>query len=317
MILLLLAACGTPSTDGTNSNQDAEANQEKASLQTVKIALNWYPEPEFGGFYEGVISGSYEKAGFDVEIIPGGPGAPSIGLMDTNKAQAAISAADDLLIKRSKGAKAIAVYPVFQTSPQGLMAHSVSGIERIEDIPPGTNISMEIGSPFQQHVWKTYDWGDTRKAVSSSGLIGSFLRDESAIQQAYITAEPCLAEEAGATPVFLGAHETGWNPYGALLVLPDPLPDWSDGFVQATHAAWQAYLEAPARANAEILKAAQHLKPEVMDCVTKAQTSYIHGEDGLGKMTATRWDQMNGHLVGLGLLPEGSTAAGTWKSFDF
>ena len=317
MILLLLAACGNSPSNTTTNDPDAEASKEKPSLQTVKLALNWYPEPEFGGFYEGVLSGSYEEAGFDVEIIPGGPGAPSIGLMDNNKAQAAISAADDLLIKRSKGAKAIAVYPVFQTSPQGLMAHAVSGIETIEDIPPGTTISMEIGSPFQQHVWKTYEWGDTRKAVSSSGLLGTYLRDESAIQQAYITAEPCLAEQAGATPVFLGAHETGWNPYGALLVLPDPLPAWSEDFIKATHAAWKAYLADPARANAEILKKARHLNAEAMDCVTKAQIPYIHGDDGLGKMSAARWDQMNGHLVGLGLLPEGSTTTGAWKAFDF
>ena len=71
----------------------APANE--AALQTVRLALNWYPEPEFGGFYEGVLGGHYAAAGFDVTIIPGGPGAPTLELLAAGQAEAAISAADE------------------------------------------------------------------------------------------------------------------------------------------------------------------------------------------------------------------------------
>ena len=128
MMLLMLLACGSSDDDASSSTV------EGPELQEIRLALNWFPEPEFGGFYEGVLGGHYEKAGFKVEIIPGGPGAPTLELLGSGKAEAAISAADDLLIKRSKGIQAVGVYPAFQNSPQGLLAHAVTGIESARDI---------------------------------------------------------------------------------------------------------------------------------------------------------------------------------------
>jgi len=305
-MLFILAACGgsdpvdeTPSVDG---------------LKEVRLVLNWVPEPEFGGFYEGVLGGHYEKAGFDVEVVPGGPGAPTLELLGTGKAQAAITAADDLLIKRSKGIKAIGVYPAFQNSPQGLMAHAVTGLEAAGDIPPGSTIAIEVGSPFQTHLWTTFGWEGQMEAVPYAGLVGSFLTDESTIQQAYITSEPCIVRSKGGVPVFLEARSTGWNPYGSLLALPDPLPDWAPEFVQATHAGWQAYVADPARANAAMLSANDQLEAGLMDCIVEAQAPYLIGTDGLGAMTESRWQEVNDHLIQLGLLPEGSTATGAWNA---
>jgi NitT/TauT family transport system substrate-binding protein len=305
MMLILLAACGG-STPDTVDLKDMD-------LQQVRLALNWFPEPEFGGFYEGVLGGHYESAGFQVEIIPGGPGAPTLELVGTGRAEAAITAADDLLIKRSKGIQAVGVYPAFQNSPQGLMAHTVSGLEAIGDVPPGSTIAIELGSPFQKFLWSTFSWGDSIKAVPYTGLLGTFFTDESSIQQAYITSEPCLVKAKGGQPVFLEARSAGWNPYGSLLALADPLPAWAEEFVAATHTAWIAYLEDPARANAAILKANDQLKPALMACIVAAQKPYVTGTDGLGKMTATRWQAMNAQLIQLGLLPAGSTSEKAWK----
>jgi NitT/TauT family transport system substrate-binding protein len=305
MIWFLLAACGGGSTE-TDGPEDIQ-------LQDIRLALNWFPEPEFGGFYEGVVGGHYEKAGFKVDIIPGGPGAPTLELLGTGRTEAAISAADDLLIKRHKGIKGVGVYPAFQNSPQGLMAHTVSGFEAIGDVPPGSTIAIELGSPFQKFLWSTFEWGDTVRAVPYTGLLGSFFTDESAIQQAYITSEPCLVKAKGGSPVFLEASAAGWNPYGSLLVLPDPLPEWSDAFIKATHAAHTAYLNDPEQANAAILAANDQLQPALMNCIVEAQKPYLTGTDGLGTMTTSRWQAMNEQLVGLGLLPEGSTSVGAWK----
>ena len=38
----------------------------------IRLALNWKPDPEFGGFY----AADYAKHGLDVEILPGGAGTP-------------------------------------------------------------------------------------------------------------------------------------------------------------------------------------------------------------------------------------------------
>ena len=307
MMLFMLFACG-------GGAEEAAPTSNSPELQEIRLALNWFPEPEFGGFYEGVLGGHYEEAGFKVEIIPGGPGAPTLELLGAGKAEAAISAADDLLIKRSKGIRAIGVYPAFQNSPQGLLAHAVTGIETAADIPPGSTISIEVGSPFQRHLWSTFSWEDQMEAVPYAGLVGSFMTDESSIQQAYITSEPCIVRSKGGSPVFLEARSTGWNPYGSLLALPDPLPAWAKEFVDATHAAWEAYMVAPQAANAAMLAANDQLTEELMACIVDAQRPFLTGEDGLGAMTADRWNAISTHLATLDLLPEGSQAAGAWKS---
>ena len=42
----------------------------------VKIALNWVPEPEFGGIYAAGQMGLFKARGIEARIMPGGAGAP-------------------------------------------------------------------------------------------------------------------------------------------------------------------------------------------------------------------------------------------------
>ena len=290
----------------------APENPAEPGLQKVTLALNWVPEPEFGGFYEGVLGGHYAQAGFDVEIMAGGPGAPSLELLQSGKAQAAISAGDDLLLKRAKGIQPIGVWPAFQDAPNGLMVRD-PGPTSFSEIPEGTQVAIELGSPFQSFLWEKQGWEGKVQAVPYTGGVGQFLADPAMVQQAYITSEVCVAQSKGASVRFLKASEAGWNPYGTLLALPDPLPEWAPAFVAATEEAWLAYQADPSRANTEINRLNPALTPEILDCVTKAQAPYLVGSDGLGEMQAERWEAMAGTLVELGLLEPGSSADGAWK----
>ena len=281
-------------------------------LRQVTLALNWVPEPEFGGFYEGVLGGHYEAAGFKVEIMAGGPGAPSLEQLQSGKAQAAISAGDDLLLKRAKGIQAVGVWPAFQDAPNGLMVRD-PGPKSFSEIPEGSQVAIELGSPFQSFLWDKQGWEGEVQAVPYTGGVGQFLADPAMIQQAYITSEVCVAQSKGASVRFLKASEAGWNPYGTLLALPEPLPEWAPAFVAATEKAWQAYQADPSRANAEINRLNPALTPAILDCVTRAQAPYLVGSDGLGEMRTERWEAMAGTLVELGLLEAGSTAEGAWK----
>ena len=305
---ILACSGGQPSETVASEQPNTEARQ------TIRLALNWYPEPEFGGFYEGVLGGHYEAAGFDVTIIPGGPGAPTLELLASGQAEAAISAADDLLVKRSKGIEAVGVFPSLQINPQGVMVHSSSGLTTLEGITDG-RVAIEIGSPFQSFLWKKYALEGKVEPIPYGGSVGPFLIDETFRQQAYITSEPCLAEGQGASVSFLKAADAGWNPYAALLALADPPPPWAADFVAATELAWQAYLDAPDRANAEMTRLNEQLKPDLIACITDAQRPFVTGEDGLGAMTEARWEAVNASLIDLGLLPAGALADGAWRVF--
>lgn len=315
LLLVLMACTGEPEIPPGGAATPAEGAAERPSLTEVRLALNWFPEPEFGGFYEGVLGGHYERAGFAVELIPGGPGAPTLELLTAGKAEAAISAADDLLVKRSRGVEAVGVWPAFQLAPNGLLVHAGSGVDSFEDIRGGA-VAIEVGSPFQSFLWAKMGWEGAVAAVPYGGSVGPFLTDKGAIQQAYITSEPCVARSKGAEVTFLKAADAGWNPYGVLLALPDPLPEWAPAFVAATEASWRAYLADPARANAKISALNEQMAPELMGCITEAQREFITGSDGLGAMTEERWDATTEILIDLELLPAGSTAEGAWEALD-
>src|SRR5262249_50276915 len=132
LVGIVLAACAT-----------ANANDK------VKLALNWVPEPEFGGVFAAKQSGTFAKNGLDVEIQPGGAGTPTWQLVATGKADYAIASADEVLIARSKGADVVVIFATYQTCPQGLMSHAARGFKDIGDIfrNPGT-VAMEPGLPY-------------------------------------------------------------------------------------------------------------------------------------------------------------------------
>src|SRR5262249_4494612 len=89
----------------------------KTSAKT-RLALNWKPDPQFGGFY----AAPYEKYGLDLEILPGGAGTPTIQMIGAGSAEFGIVAADELVIARSRGNDVVALFAVFQNNPQGIMA---------------------------------------------------------------------------------------------------------------------------------------------------------------------------------------------------
>lgn len=309
LVLLALACSGS----GEQAAPEAASGPE---LQRVRLALNWVPEPEFGGFYEGVAGGHYEAAGFEVEILPGGPGAPTLELLTSGKAEAAITVADDLLLKRQRGVEAVAVFAAFQVSPLGLMAHSSLGLSGPEAIgqTPDVRVAIEVGGPFHTFLWRRYGWEGKVEAVPKTSSVGPFLADPRMVQQAYITSEPCVARAKGAEVDFLEAAQAGWNPYGVVLALPEPLPDWAPAFVEATSAGWAAYLADPSRTDARLAELNPDLDAALLACISEAQRPFVTGEGAeLGAMTAERWQATWASLVSLGELPEDGSPEGAWR----
>ena len=53
----------------------------------IRLALNWKPDPQFGGFY----AAPYQAHGLDVDILPGGAGTPTIQMVGAGSAELAWS----------------------------------------------------------------------------------------------------------------------------------------------------------------------------------------------------------------------------------
>ena len=224
--------------------------------------------------------------------------------------------ADDLLLKRARGIEAVAVFAAFQDSPLGLMAHKAQGLSRIGDIGehPDLRVAIEVGGPFHTFLWRRFSWEGKVQAVPKTASVGPFLVDPNMVQQAYITSEPCVARAQRAEVDFLPAAEAGWNPYGVVLALPEPVPSWAEDFVAATTRAWQAYLDDPSRADAEIARLNPELDPELLSCISAAQRPFVTGSEGLGAFQEARWQATWDSLVALGELPAEGSPAGAWRA---
>lgn len=300
-LLLALFACSSPSPEKDGD----EPAPPRPGPTPITLALNWFPEPEFGGFYDALETGLYTKAGLDVTILPGGPGAPTLELLAAGKADVAITGADDLLLRRAKGLDAVAVFPGFQHTPQGLMAHAASGVAAYPDIADAKlTVAIENGSVFQQYLWKKYDWEGKVQRVPYAGSIGPFAQDPTLVQQGYVTSEPCLAEAKGLQVVFLGGAQAGWDPYNSLAVVrgKDQGASWVAAFRAATKAGWEHYLQDPGAANARITALNRDMPADRIGCVTERQKSYVTGEDGVGAMTEARWTAIAASMGEIGMV---------------
>lgn len=296
MLLALLFACtGEPAAP--------------PAATPVRVALNWFPEPEFGGFYDALLTGLYAREGLAVEIVPGGPGVPVLEMLAAGKVEVAVSGADDLLVRRAEGLDAVAVFPGFQDSPVGLMAHAALGLTRFEDVKGP--VAIEAGSPFQQYLWATLGWEGKVAMVPTTGSIGPFAADPTLVQQAYVTSEPCVAEGQGLAVTFLPGRDAGWNPYASLVVVRGGDRDaaWVAAFTRATRAGWEHYLADPSVANAELVRLNRDLPADRVACIVARQRPFVTGTDGLGAMTEARWQAI---AAALGRAGRPVDPAGAW-----
>ena len=165
------------------------------STQKIRLALNWKPEPDFGGFY----AAPYQKYGLDVEILPGGAGTPTIQMVGAGLwLEFGIVSADELVVARSRGNDVVAVFAMFQNNPQGIMVHAARKLASIGDIfrHPGT-VAMQRGLSYARLLEKMYGFDKVKIVPSPNGDVSAFLHDKNFAQQCFITSEPLIANRQG------------------------------------------------------------------------------------------------------------------------
>lgn len=280
-------------------------------LHKISLALNWVPEPEFGGFYAAKFQKVYEKYGLDVELIAGGASSPTIQMVAAGKVNFAIASAGELMIARSRGAKVKAIYSVYQKSPFVLMAHESRGFKTIADIfkEPGV-LAIERGLPFATFLEKKFGFSKL-KVVPYTGGVANFLRDPKFVQQGFIFSEPILAKRQGARPQVFSIEEAGWkNSYVALVITTDEslLQQYevSHRFASAIREGWELYLEDPKPTNEAMAKLNKAMDLQTFHEGALAQAPLLRSAEtnkmGLGVMTEAAWKAQAQELLDLKLV---------------
>lgn len=282
----LLAACGKPAK--------------------IRLALDWKPEPEFGGFY----AAPFDKHGLDVEILPGGAGTPTVQMVGAGSAEFGIVAADELVVARSKGNNVVALFAVYQDSPLGVMVHASRNLSSIGDVFKGGTVALQQGLPFAAVLEKKYGFSHVKVVPSPNGDITAFLNDENFAQQCYITSEPLTARRKGVAVKTFPVSDTGFNPYSTVLAASDETlrksPEMVKSMVAAVREGWRAYLDDPKATDEKMHQMNPSMDLDTFAEVAETQKPFIEdgtGKTALGIMTASRWETLIGQLKDLGYIP--------------
>lgn len=308
VVTLICAAC----KDSTPvSNPDSKK---------VRVQLNWFPEPEFAGFYEAKRRGLFKTAGLDVELLKGGPDVPAPQMAASGRVEFAIVSGPQLLTLRSQGGGITAVFSTFQKYPRGIAVRGNSKYETLQQLWKSTATVMgQDGLAFMK--WLNLKFGGKQLVfVPYGGSLAPFISGKVDAMQCFATAEPVQLEVDGIpTKVFLLA-DTGYDPYVTVLAVNDSVlekhPEMVSAFVGALREGWRSYLDAPQKTN-ELL---HELNPDMVPGVLKLASSRLAGfveseltrKKAIGWMEEQRWNTLANQLVELGELEADSAKrAGT------
>jgi NitT/TauT family transport system substrate-binding protein len=289
------------------------------SSQKIRLALNWKPDPQFGGFY----AAPFQAHGLDVEILPGGAGTPTIQMVGAGSAEFGVVSADELVVARSQGNDVVALFAVFQNNPQGIMVHASRKLASLADLfkSSGT-IALQRGLPYARLLEKKYGFDKVKIVPSPGGDISAFLADKNFAQQCFIMSEPLTAKHQGADVQVFPVSDAGYNPYTTVLTTSgDSLrkdPDRAKAMVAAVREGWRAYVNDPEPTNQRMNQLNPSMAPEVFAEVAEAQKPFIETDEtrrnGLGGMTEERWQTLIAQLKELGDIQKAPAAADCYRA---
>ncbi|MEZ5503240.1 MAG: ABC transporter substrate-binding protein [Halioglobus sp.] len=278
--------------------------QAATPAKPLVLALNWKPEPQFGGFYAAQERGDFTSNNLKVNIIEGGSGTPTIQMLLADKVDYAIVSADEVIIARARGAgDIVALFATYQINPQGIMTHAERGFESLDEVMHSKGVLLwQEGLPYAQYFRKKYAPLTVTTAPYLGG-IGNFQNDPGISQQCFVTSEPLTATAAGLKVKTFLVADSGYNPYTTVLVTR--LARWQKhpgevkNMVAAVRSGWTAYLQDPASTNAAMLARNKAMSAQTFQQSAQAQAALIapDGSQRLGAMTLARWQTLADQLL--------------------
>ena len=165
-------------------------------LTSLRLQLDWYPQPEHGGFYTALLKGYYKQEGLDVSIAPLTQYGSAAQIIASGKMDIGLGSSDQVLEWNSNGLPLVAIAATMQHDPQAIMVHAASPVRDFKDLE-GRTIAAQTGATWLKFVTLKYGLHNIRQ-IPSTLSIANFLADPNYVQQIFITSEPYFAKQAGA-----------------------------------------------------------------------------------------------------------------------
>lgn len=303
---LMIAGCSESA-----QNHGAGSAPPKSGRQSVRLALNWYPEAEHGGYIAAKTLGLFGSENLDVELIPGGPGAPQLVITElaAERIQFAVSDADNVVKARAVGLPIVAVMAPLQNSPRCIMVHEASGITRLEDLV-GVELAISDSRPFALWMKKKLPLTNVTM-VPFNGLVGEFLVKQNFAQQAYVFSEPFVAREKGSDPRVLMVSDIGFNPYASVLITTEKViqekPELVRSVVSASLVGWARYLDDPSATNAAIHAMNKEMSLAILEFGAREMRPLCATAQGVSScgMILERWQTLVSQIEEIEDIPKG------------
>lgn len=284
----------------------------------VVMGTNWLAQGGHGGFYQALADGTYAKYGLDVEIMPGGPQVNNRPMLSAGRLDFLM--AGNLLLSFDNvrnGIPTTVVAAFFQRDPQALMAHKGKYAD-FADLTNAPVVLISKDGQFSFWQWLVDAHGFQNDQLRPYGFnLAQFLGDPDLVQQAYGTAEPIYAKNAGAeVDAFLLADQ-GWNTYSTTLEtrqqLIDENPELVQRFVDASIEGWYNFLYGDRTAAYDAIIAANpEMTVEKLDkemAQFEALGIIDEGdalEKGIGAMTGERIQAFYDLAISSGIIEDGA-----------
>lgn len=282
---------------------------QSSPLKKITLGLNWKPEPQFGGFYQALIKNEYKKFNYDMEILEGGSGTPTIQMLSNGKINYGIVSAEELIIANERNPKnpIVALYAVYKINPQMIMTHQDRDFKSLKDVFQSDGIlAIQQGLSYAQYLKKIYAPVKV-KIVPYLGGIGNFQNNKNYSQQGFVNSEDLLAEKAGIKIKYFLVSDSGFNPYTTVLATQAQRiknqPDEVRQVTKATRAGWQSYLKSPEESNQHMARLNKSMDVLIMNKAAKSQKALIDvPNEELGVMSLERLQKLQDQLLDLGVI---------------
>lgn len=312
-----MTGCGSSENSAPKPVPGAEGAISKPAvdeLETIELALNWYPEAEHGGYFAALLDGDFAAEKLSVKITPGGKGVPVIQNVATGRVPFAVANADQVLVGRAAEADVVAVFAPIQISPRCIIVHEKSGIRTFADLK---NVKLAVNpSPFASVLKKNVPL-EGCQIVPYEGQVSEFLLNEKYAQQGYVFSEPFVAKQNGGDPHSLMAADIGFNPYTSVLIVSGTTlkekPDLVRRVVAASQRGWLKYLADPAKTNQYIHEKNAEMPVDTLEFgvaeLKKLCFTETVKEANFGSMTSDRWVDLLKQLESCDVVEPGSVMA--------
>jgi NitT/TauT family transport system substrate-binding protein len=321
LVLTIAALVALAELTGCGPSSPRPVAQEAAMPTSVRLQLNWLPEPEFGGIYAAELEGMFAAEGLDVEIVSGGPGVAAPQLAASGKVEFAVVGGEQIVTLREQGGELVALYAIYQDDPMGVMVHESSPHTSLKSLwLSNATMACETNLTWVKALERSF--GPTSMTFVPHGAsLAEFASNPSRAQQCFLFSEPVALELQGVkTRVFL-ARESGFNAYNSVVATSSAYArehaETCERLVRALQRGWESYLKDPGPANASMAARNTAMSREAMDLAAAKQANLIRTAEtellGLGAMTTERWTDIAGQLKSLGTVSEAPPAQSLFR----